>query len=55
MFLIFKIVEENNITTDIKNGSNNIPPNVYSGQSEPLNPVQSEPCIPAQSEPPIWV
>ena len=28
---------------------------VYSGQSEPLNPVQSEPVIPAQSEPPIWV
>ena len=28
---------------------------VYSGQSEPLIPVQSEPVIPAQSEPPSWV
>jgi serine/threonine protein kinase len=28
---------------------------VYSGQSEPLNPVQSEPVIPVQSEPPLRV
>ena len=28
---------------------------LYSGQSEPLNPVQSEPVIPAQSEPPFRV
>jgi hypothetical protein len=28
---------------------------VYSGQSEPLNPVQSESVIPAQSEPPFRV
>jgi Sensors of blue-light using FAD len=28
---------------------------VYSGQSEPLIPVESEPMIPAQSEPPLRV